>query len=166
MTATGRGVPREHPPSALTLDDHERAALLEELERFVPSLPTAEGRARYQALSQAVAEGRVEEPLAGALETLLEIALESGAARKFQGPPAELALRSLFFRTPRGAGIQGAAGQANRALGALAGQRIESLSVEPHLPGVYRLVVATDRCQLTLEIDRDGVRGRDMAVGA
>lgn len=146
----------------------EREPLLAEIDRFAASLRSAEARERYRRLREAVAASplpvELPEELVDPLQDLLEIALESRSVHRFHGPGPERALRDLYARTPRGRAVEKAARTANRALVAVRGQRIERLAFTPGLPGSHRLVVETDRCRLTLEIDRAGVSARDVAL--
>lgn len=154
--------------TVVTVEPSERDPLLAEIDRFAGSLRSAEARDRYRRLRDAVAAGplpvELPEELVDPLQELLEIALESRSVHRFHGPGPERALRNLYARTPRGAAVEAAARDANRALEALRGQRIERLAFAPGLPGSHRLVVETDRCRLTLEIDRAGVSARDVAL--
>lgn len=155
-------------PPAVAIGDAERDPLLAEIDRFAESLRSPEARRRYARLREAAAAGplpvEVPEDLVPTLEDLLEIALGSRSVHRFHGPGAERALRDLHARTPRGAAVEEAARAANRALEALRGQRIESLTLAPGLPGSHRLRIETDRCRLTLEIGRTGVSARDVAL--
>lgn len=153
---------------AVVVEADEREPLVVEIDRFAGSLRSPEARRRYARLRQAVAAGplpvEVPEDLVAALEDLLEIALGSRSVHRFHGPGAERTLQGLHARTPRGAAVEEAARAANRALEALRGQRIESLALTPGLPGSHRLLIETDRCRLTLEIDRAGVSARDVTL--
>ena len=161
------GAARTGGAADLVIEPQEREPLLAEIDRLAGSLRSPEARRRYARLREAVAgesEAAVPEGLLPALEDLLEIALGSRSVHRFHGPGAEAALRALHARTPRGAAVEEAARAANRALEALRGQRIERLAFAPGLPGSHRLSIETDRCRLTLEIGRDGVAARDVAL--
>lgn len=167
MTAVAQG--RDH----LVVEPAEREPLLAEIDRFVGSLGGGSGaaaptRERYARLRAAVEDGpeggRVPEDLLGALQGLLEIALASRSVRHFHGPGAERALVALYHRTPKGAAVEAASRAANRALEAVAGQRVERLTLRPGLPGEHRLVVETERCRITLEIGPEGIAARDVAL--
>lgn len=153
------------PP--LAIEPAEREPLLAEVDRFAASLG-AQGRPeaseRYSRLRAAVAAGAVPEDLLGPLEELLQIALGSRSVHRFHGPGAERGLLALYGRTPRGAAVEEAARDANRALETVRGQRVESLSLRPGLPGVHRLVVETERCRITLDIGPAGVAAHEVAL--
>jgi hypothetical protein len=150
---------------ALALEEAEREVLALEVERLCGALASPRARQRFGGLAAAVAAGEVPAELAEALADCLELALESGVARRIHGPEGEQALAAVLRRTPRGSTVEEAARQANRALAALAGQRLRRLAFVPGLPGACRLVVETDACQLSFDIDRRGVRAREVTVG-
>jgi hypothetical protein len=149
---------------AINIDEGNQELLLEELEVFARSVSDPAARERYLALRSAVAEGTVDDTLLPSLEKVLEIGLQTGRVRKVHGPQAEQALLRLFHQTPRGAGIRDATRASNEALTGLQGQVIEGLQFSARTPGVYRLVIDTDRCQLTVEIDPAGVWVENVAV--
>lgn len=149
----------------LTIETSDRELLLEELDAFARSMPSAEGRARYAALRDAVEAGRIEDDLLEPLERMLEIVLETGRVRRIHGPQAEQALLRLFHQTGRGAAVRKATQAVNEALDALQGQTIEDITFSAQRPGVYRMAIDTDRCQVTLEINQAGVWVENVAVG-
>ena len=142
----------------------EQEILREDVPAFARTLRDPTSRERYAALGEAVEAGSVPSELLGALETMLELALQSRAVRNRHGPDAERALSDLFFRTERGAAQRQAARDVNRALGALVGQTIEKISVSA-APGRHTISIATDRAHLTLSVDRGGVQVDRVEVG-
>jgi hypothetical protein len=144
-------------PAPLVLDPVERELAREEIAALGEALCEPAARAPYEELAAAAASGEVPPALVARLERVLETSLATGRARRRHGPQHEAALRRLFFQTPAGAALRRSAEAASRALTALAGQRLESLLVTAAAPGVHHLRLATDRCELTLEVSRDGV---------
>jgi hypothetical protein len=144
-------------PAALAIDAVQREVLLEELATLVVSLRDAETRTPWERLAAAVDAGDVEDDQLGRLEQILEMTLQTGRVRRVHGADSEQALLRLFHQTPRGAASRRATEAVNRTLSTLAGQTVETLLFTAQGPGVYRLGIATDRCKLTLEIDRHGV---------
>lgn len=151
-------------PNAVAVDAAQREVLLEELATLVVSIRDAAARASYEELAAAVDAGEVEEGLLGRLEAFLEMALQTGRVRKFHGAEAEQSLLRLFHKTPRGAAARRATEAVNQALASLQGQTLEGALFTVQGPGVYRLGVKTDRCSLTLEIDRHGVTVESLEV--
>jgi hypothetical protein len=50
-------------------------------------------------------------------------------------------------------------------MSALQGQTIADIKVSAIGPGSYGLMIDTDRCQISLRLDRSGVRVENLAVG-
>lgn len=151
-------------PNAVAVDAAQREVLLEELATLVVSIRDTAARSSYEELAAAVDAGEVEEGLLGRLEAFLEMALQTGRVRKFHGAEAEQSLLRLFHKTPRGAAARRATEAVNQALASLQGQMLEGALFTVQGPGVYRLGVKTDRCSLTLEIDRHGVTVESLEV--
>jgi len=97
--------------------------------------------------------------LIGALQTMLELVLEAGR------PVNRAILQAIFSRTPRGRQLGEAAREVNRALQALRGQTLSEFRVSPGGPSRHNIVIETDRCRLTLEIDRAGARVAALETG-
>ena len=148
---------------ALAVDAVQREILLEELATLVVSLH-GPAREPWEELAAAVDAGEVEEPLLGRLETVLEMTLQTGRTRRVHGAENEQALLRLFHQTPKGAAARRATQAVNETLANLQGQRIDALRFAVQGPGVYRLGLDTDRCRLTLEIDRHGVSVESLEV--
>jgi hypothetical protein len=149
---------------ALALDAVQRETLLEELASLVGSLRDPAQRDPWEELALAVDAGAVEAPLLGHLEQILEMTLQTGRARKHHGAESEQALLRLFHQTPRGAAARKATEAVNRTLASLAGQPVERMLFTSQGPGVYRLGLETERCKLTLEIDRHGITIESLEV--
>lgn len=148
----------------LELDTLQREVVGEEVAALLQGLQAPPARAPWEDLAAAVAEGAVPEPLLPRLESVLEMSLQTGRARKIHGAEGEQALLKLFHRTPRGAAARRSTEAVNAALKALAGQTIEGLVVTSQGPGVFRLGVSTDHLKLALEIDRHGVTVESLEV--
>jgi hypothetical protein len=143
--------------AAIPIAEAERELVAEEAAALAGSLRDEAARARYAALASAVAAGEVPEELAADFEGLLELSLGTGRARRLHGADGERQLLRLYRATPRGAGVQQRTDDVNRALSALAGQTLKSLSFTPLGPGAYKLEIATDACQVAVETGRLGV---------
>jgi hypothetical protein len=150
--------------SALTVEPAERELVLEEIAAVAGAVHEPRARALYAELAAAVAGGEVAPPLTAALQRVLELSLATGRARRLHGAQHEAAMLRLFFRTPAGTALRRSAEASSRALAALAGQRLDALAVSAQAPGVFRLQLDTDRCQVTLEVSRDGVEVTGLGV--
>lgn len=142
-----------------------RVVLVDEVGAFADAQASPTAAERYHALAEAVGAGEVPEELVPALETFLELALHRGRLRRQHGAEADDALGALFFRTPTGAAARKAAHDVSRALGALAGQVVERISVSAVIAG-HTLEIRTDHAQLVVELDRGGARVKSLEVGA
>ena len=137
---------------ALVLDTLASEVLAEEAAAFARVLREPDARARYAELADAARQGSVPEQLVPALETMLELVLQTQRIRRQHGPAAEQALAELFAETPRGNRLRASAREVNRALQALRGQRIERLTVSPGV-GQHTLSIETDACRVLLRLD-------------
>ena len=149
----------------LQLKEQEQTLLLEELDGLIDSLSDHEAIQPYLDLRQAVETGQVPDRLVPILENALLITLQSGRIRRQQSPQAEQVLQRLFNRTPRGDIIRRSLKETNQALTALQGQALDSISLSPKTPGVYRMSIDTDQCQITVELGPDGVSVISVGVG-
>ena len=143
----------------------EQELLVEELGALGALLRQPETRARYAELRTAIEAGEVPDELLGHLGNVLELGLESGRVRKLYGADGEQALARVFQRTPAGAERAAAARAVSEALAGLRGQAIEDITVSATGPGSYGIVIDTDRCQITLKLDRSTARVENVAVG-
>ena len=139
------------------LDDDERELLLNELDAFSSSLADAESKIPYIALRRNIEEGKIPLENIIYLENILELTLQSGRVRKLQSPQAEKRLLQLFNCTPRGDAIKRGVIETNKALAALKGRVLNTVSFTPNIPGAYRIRIDTDSCRVDLEINRQGV---------
>jgi hypothetical protein len=149
---------------AIPLDPAHRDLLQEEIAALGTALRDPAARAAYQDLAAAVDAGEVPAPLDRHLSTVLELSLTTGRARRLHGAQHEATLRHLFFQTAAGAALRHQATEATRTLGALAGQRLQRLQVTAQAPGLFRLQLDTDRCQVTLELGSDGLAVSHLGV--
>ena len=157
------GAERE-PSDGLELQPAEQEILLQDVPAFARTLKDPASRERYAALAEAIETGLVPAAQVPALETMLELALQTKAVRRRHGPDAERALSDLFFRTGRGAALRQAARDVTRALEALTGQTIEKISVNAG-PGRHTISINTDRAHLTLSVDNGGIQVDRVEVG-
>ena len=151
--------------SAIALDGIQRDALLPRLDAFLGAVGDPAARAPYAALRAAVARQAVPAELAGRLGAIVELALTSGHARAAHGPGAELALWSLFQKTPRGREIAASVGALNAALAPLAGRKIEAVVAAARGPGAYALTLRAEGVAATLRFEPAGVRIENLEVG-
>lgn len=152
-------------PAALLIDQAARDLLEPEIEHVLASVRSGEARARFLALQQAVAAGRVGEHCMPALEQLLALGIETGRFEKVHGRASDTLARGLYGRTPAGRARAEQAAAVSRALGALKGAVLEALTFASDGPGAYRLTIESDRGEMLVRIDRDGVRIDSVGIG-
>jgi hypothetical protein len=164
VTATETEAAVAPASTALAVEPAERELVLEEIAAVAGAVHDPRARALYEELAAAVAGGEVAPALLASLQRVLEMSLATGRARRLHGAQHEAAMLRLFFRTPAGVALRHSAEASSRALAALAGQRLAALAVSAQAPGVFRLQLDTDRCQVTLEVSRDGVEVTGLGV--
>lgn len=148
----------------ISLDPFARELLQHEVFILTRGWNDPEIRARYTALLREVESGTITEERLVTLGDLLEIVLESGRARHLYGPAGENALTALFQKTPRGVALRQQAQEVNRALAGLEGQTFGSIAFRAAGPGSWVLTLQTNHCELTVRIDRQGVRAQNLEV--
>ena len=148
----------------MSLDELQQEILAQEVQTFLHGVTAPEAQVRYASLLQEVEGGEVGEEGVAALEGILTIILESGRARKLYGPPGENSLNSLFQKTPRGSALVQQANAVNKALKGLEGQLLGSIAFRSTGPGAWGLTLQTERGELTLRLDRQGIRVHDLEV--
>jgi hypothetical protein len=115
-------------------------------------------RGRLADVVAAVDGGEVEGADADALAELLELGLASGRVRAVYGPEGEQAALALFRRLPLGRELSESARELNKALGALEGRVIETISVSAVGPAEYAVTISTDVFEVVLRLGRAGAR--------
>jgi len=150
--------------ATVLLDEFQKEILAREVRTFLSGVSDPEAQARYAGLLQEVEDGGVNEELATALEGILAIVLESGRARKLYGPAGANSLHSLFQKTSRGSALVQQANEVNKALKGLEGQILGGISFRSTGPGSWGMTLQTNRGELTLRIDRQGIRVDSLEV--
>lgn len=130
----------------------------QEATAFAHALSDPGARERYARLAAAAGEGVVQADLVSALETMLELLFEKGR------PSNPAILQAIFARTPRGRQRASAARDVNDALKAVRGQRLEDLRISAG-PSRHIIVLETEACRLTLELDARGARVASLETG-
>jgi hypothetical protein len=150
---------------AVTLDADERELVLADLDALLPTLD-GERRARFTRLRDAADAGQVPAELASALESVLELALQTGRARARYRADGEQVLTRLYGRTPAGRDLAAHLRRVNEALRALEGETIESVQVRMRTVGHFTLAVQTDATSITLVSRPDAIDVESISVGS
>lgn len=151
-------------PDPLRLDEEERDLLGSEVAAILPAL-SGPKRERYEALDAAVRDGSVPGELVPLVEGVLELALQTGRARKLYTAEGERVLTAVFRRTGRGRELSAHLEQVNEALRTVAGHELESLQVRMRTLGHFTLTVESSAGALTLAFRPDGVEVESVSVG-
>lgn len=146
------------PSAELALAPAEAEVLAADAADFAGALRDPNAQARYLRLASAAAGGAVPPDLVPALETMLELLFEKGR------PSNRAVLQTVFGKTPRGRQQSAAAREVNTALRALRGQTLAEVRLTAG-PSRHTLVIETDRCRLTLELDSAGARVGSLETG-
>jgi hypothetical protein len=142
----------------IPVDAFQKGILEREVQAFLKGVADPEAQAHYTDLLQQVENEEVGEELAEALEDILEILVESGRARKLYGAAGENSLISLFQKTARGSALAQMSTEVNQALKGMQGQTLKGIHFRSSGPGSWALTLETDQCELTLRIDRKGLK--------
>jgi hypothetical protein len=121
-------------------------------------------RDRLAALIAAASEGEIGEEDAATLDELLELGLQSGRIRALYGPGGETAALGLYRRLPRGAAVVESAAEVSEALRALEGRELGSIELRAVGPGAFTLSLSAGEIDLSLRLDRQGVRLSSVGV--
>ena len=162
--ATASDGGNEVEATAVDLEEFEQELVLSDLDALLPTLDGAR-HDRFSQLRDAVDLGRVPVPLVPALESVLELTLQTARARARHHADGERALTDLYRRTTAGRQLAAHLGQVNKALKSLQGQTIESVSVRMRTVGHFTIAVQTDRSSITLSARPDAVNVESVGVG-
>lgn len=161
--APERGAPAAE--GVLALDALQRAALAAPVAAFAEAARDPAARAAWAELAAAVEATEVPGELAGRLGAVVEAILAGGRVRREHGPGAELALRALYLKTPRGRAAARAVDALNAALAELAGRPLAAASVAMRGPGVFALTLESGSARLVIRFAPDGAQAESIEVG-
>jgi hypothetical protein len=150
--------------ATLALDEFQQEILVQEIRALGSGWADQKARDRYAALFREVQGGEISEACSETLEGLLEMVLETGRARALYGPAGENSLLSLFHKTTRGSALVRQAHEVNQALKGLDGQTLIEITFRSAGPRSWGLTLQTDRCELTVRIDRRGIQVDTLGV--
>jgi len=158
LTAVDSELGLEAVSGDLRLEPAEAEVLAADAARFAGAMRDANAQARYLRLATAAAEGAVPADLVPAVETMLELLFEKGR------PSNPAVLQTVYGKTPRGRQQRAAVREVNSALRALRGQTLAVVRLAAG-PNRHTLVIETDRCRLSLELDSAGARVGSLETG-
>jgi hypothetical protein len=150
---------------ALKLDTLQRDLLTAQIRDFLAAAPQSPVRDAFVELKDAVETMEVSAELAPRLDTIVELMLSSGRARRLYGPAAELAIAGLFQKTSRGKAIAASLKDLNGAFKKLKGQPLEEISVSLKKPGVYALTLNAGGYRIAFRFAPEGASVESIEVG-
>jgi len=144
--------------SAIAVSGEAAEVALGEAQAVLALVQDDERRGRLADLVAAVGEGKLADDEAEALAELLELGLQTGRIRAQYGPGGEQAALRLFRKLPRGQELSESAREVSVALASLVGAPLTGARIEATGPGAFLLSLATDGVELSVRLDRNGVR--------
>ncbi len=150
--------------SVVALRGEAQEVALAEAQAVLAMARDDDYRARLASLQAAATEGEVAAEDAETLQELLEVGLQTGRLRALYGPGGERAALATYRRLPNGAAVVESAREVTKALRALAGQELRSVSLEATAPGVFSLSLAAGAAEITVRLDRQGARLHSVGV--
>lgn len=150
--------------ATLALRGAELEVALGEVDAVLAAVPDGEYRERLEQLRDELEAGGVGEAGVEELDRLIEIALQSGRLRAVYGPGGEAAATRLYRRLPSGRELTASAREVAEALRSLSGQQLDDVSLAVIGPGAFSLGLTVGGRELTVRLDRQGVRLHSVGV--
>jgi hypothetical protein len=144
--------------SGIAVKGEAAEVALGEAQAVLAMVSDDERRGRLADLVAAVGEGELAEDDAEALTELLELGLQTGRIRSQYGPGGEQAALRLFRKLPRGQELSDSAREVSVALASLVGKPLAGARIETTGPGTFLVSLSTDGLELSVRLDRNGVR--------
>jgi hypothetical protein len=146
------------------LREPEQEVVLAEAQSVFSMVEDGAFRGDLAALIAAVQDGELGPDEQETLEQLLELGLQAGRIRAVYGPGGEQAALGLYRRLPRGSELAGSARSVTEALGALRGLPLDSVAIQAVGPGAFSLSLSAGGSELSVRLDRQGVRLTSVGV--
>jgi len=142
----------------LEINDDEKEILQSEIELLsINSNGSGKAGIEFNKLLAAVNEKLIDETQLPVFSHILELLLTTGDIRKNYGPVEEQKIFRLYGKTPAGREQKESIDELNKSLKALETQSIEGISFSLKLPGVYGISIKTDKCELSLSVNKFGI---------
>ena len=149
----------------VTLASEEQEVALAEIGAVRKAARDDVYRDVLDATAEAVSSGSVDsERLAEELDRILGLGLQTGRIRALYGPGGEQAALRTFRKLPTGKELAETTSAVNDALAALAGRSLDQVSVTASGPGAFTLSLVAGGAELSLRLDRQGVRLASLGV--
>jgi hypothetical protein len=149
----------------VTLGAGEREVALAEIEAVRAAAKEGEYRELLDEATAAVETGSVDsEQLAGELDRIIGLGLQTGRIRALYGPGGEQAALRTYRKLPTGKELTASAKDVNEALASLAGRELDQISVAAVGPGAFTLSLVAGGAELSVRLDRQGARLASVGV--
>lgn len=107
----------------------------------------------------------IPKDLTGLLTGLLQLALETGRARRLYRAEGERILTDLFRKTPMGQELSRSLQEVNKALATLEGQTLQSVRVALRTLGHFTITIETNAVVITIALRPHSVTVDSVSVG-
>jgi hypothetical protein len=146
------------------LKGEAREVALAEVQTVLERAQDDERRALLAELVAGVGAGEVDGAAEELLESVLELALQTGRIRAYYGPGGEQATLATLRRLPRGRVRSDSARDVSQALEALAGRQLEAVRIAAVAPGAFTLSIEADGFEASVRLDQSGARLQSVVV--
>lgn len=150
--------------ATVVLRGAELEVALGEVDAVLAAVPGGEYRERLEQLRRELTGEGIGPDSIVELDRLIEIALQSGRLRAVYGPGGEAAATRLYRRLPSGRELTASAREVAEALRSLSGQQLDDVSLGVNGPGAFSLALTVGGRELTVRLDRQGVRLHSVGV--
>jgi hypothetical protein len=141
-----------------------REVALAEVQTVLALARDDERRAQLAELASGIDAGEVDGEPEALLESVLELALQTGRIRAFYGPGGEQATLATLRRLPRGRVRSDSAKDVSQALQALAGKQLDAVKIAAVAPGAFTLSIEADGFEASVRLDQSGARIQSVAT--
>jgi hypothetical protein len=146
------------------LNGEAREVALAEVQAVLALARDDDRRAQLAELAAGVDAGEVDGDPEELLESVLELALQTGRIRAFYGPGGEQATLATLRRLPRGRVRSDSARDVSKALQALAGKQLDAVKIAAVAPGAFTLSIEADGFEASVRLDQSGARIQSVAT--
>jgi hypothetical protein len=146
------------------LKGEAREVALAEVQTVLALAQDGDRRALLAELVAGIDAGEVDGEPEELLESVLELALQTGRIRAYYGPGGEQAALATLRRLPRGRVRSDSARDVSQALAALAGKQLDSVKIAAIAPGAFTLSIEAEGFEASVRLDQSGARIQSVAT--
>jgi hypothetical protein len=145
------------------LKGEAREVALAEVQAVLALARDEDRRARLAELVAEIDAGAVDEA-EDLLESVLELALQTGRIRAYYGPGGEQAALGTLRKLPRGRVRGDSAREVSEALRAFAGKQLDAVKIAAVAPGTFTLSIEAEGLETSIRLDPNGARIQSVAA--